>query len=150
MRIEQEVNEVIEVIELSELPVNIENIAYIFNIIILHNDDINACMTRRGNTIICLKRDTQHEMWKQFTHELGHFFLHHTDQQTANKMLNIKQEAEANKFSILFRMPQSVIEENNLFTEQELVRHFEVSYEEARERLRLLLNYYAAKKVGTL
>ena len=38
-----------------------------------------------------------------------------------NEMYNYKLENEANKFSILFRMPQQVIEDFELFSESQLM-----------------------------
>lgn len=55
-------------------------------------------------------------------------------------MFNEKQEHEANKFSLLFRMPKDVIIENELYDERSLIAYFNEDYESARNRLKLLFN----------
>lgn len=148
MRIETEVNEIVDILITTETELTIDNIAYLFNFMVMYNAEINAFIKRKGHSIICLKDDTKDEMWRQFTHELGHFFLHYTDQQMSHNLFNHKQEAEADKFSILFRMPQKIIEDNALFTSSQIVQYFGVTEDEAICRLDMLMNYYKSLKVG--
>jgi Zn-dependent peptidase ImmA (M78 family) len=94
-----------------------------------------------------IKQDEGAKMWEDFTHELGHYMLHETDQRNMADLFNQKQENEADKFSLIFRMPQNEIEEYELFTENEIMTFFDVGHSIARKRLISLCNYYCSDNV---
>lgn len=55
-------------------------------------------------------------------------------------MFNEKQEAEAETFSLLMRMPERIIVDNKLWTVDQVIHYFNVSYEDAYLRMELLAN----------
>lgn len=146
MNVENIVNEMYEELINNNVPMTISSISNYYNILIAYNDDINCHVVYRGFPIIYLKNDTSYNMWQEFTHELAHFAMHDTKQTEMHSMFNDMQENQANKFSILFQMPQSVIESEELFTQDKLINHFGIDYEKALKRLKLLFNYYCSDR----
>lgn len=142
MHVESKVNEMHNELTQNEVAFTIDAICGHFGILVAYNNDLNCFMFYKGYPIIYLKNSNKREMWEQFTHELGHYALHETNQLEMNEMFNEKQEYQAEKFSLLFQMPQHVIESEELFTQQLLMNFFNVDYNKALERLRHLYNVY--------
>lgn len=140
MYIEERVNKILLQLEEFNIDLNIDDIAKALDIIVVYNDHLSCYTQRKGHDLIYIKYDNSVEMWKTFTHELGHYFLHSTNQHIMPDMFNEKQEHEANKFSLLFRMPKNVIIDNELYDERSLISFFNEDYESARNRLKLLFN----------
>ncbi|MCY1563872.1 ImmA/IrrE family metallo-endopeptidase [Staphylococcus pettenkoferi] len=145
MIIEKKVNALIEELRTNEVAWTISDIANHLNILIAYNEELSCIMYYRDCPIIYLKNSDTLTMWEEFTHELGHYVLHDTNQRTMDDMFNEKQEHEADKFSRLFRMPQTDIEEHELFTQDKLIEFFRVTYEDAHKRLQLLVNQYSSE-----
>lgn len=143
MYIEDKVNELYKELERNDVPFEIESISAYFNILVAYNNDVNLFMIYKSFPIIYLKKTDKYTMWEQFTHELGHYVLHDSDQRIMNEMYNEKQEHEANKFSLLFQMPQSVIESEELYTQDKVMQFFNVDYDKALQRLQMLCAYYS-------
>lgn len=142
MYIEEKANQLINELTENNVDFSIDGISSFLGIFIMYNDDISCYMEYRNYPFIYIKKDNPHKMWEEFTHELGHYLLHNTDQRIMNEMYNYKLENEANKFSILFRMPQQVIEDFELFSESQLMSFFNEKKQNARKRIDLLYNYY--------
>lgn len=144
MYIESTVNELIDELSEYNIDYSIDGIANHLNILVIYNEHLSCYMYYKNYDIIYIKKDKPQQMWKDFTHELGHFMLHETNQQNANDMMNYKNECEAEKFSLLFRMPQQIIEDNELFNESLIMDFFNEHQQNARERLSLLFNHYSS------
>ncbi|EJX17511.1 hypothetical protein SOJ_18000 [Staphylococcus sp. OJ82] len=144
MLIDDTVNDLTNELITNDVELTIESISDYFDIVVVYNDFMSCNMNVKGYKVIYIKTNSSRKMWEDFTHELGHYMLHETDQRNMNDMFNRKQENEANKFSLLFRMPQIEIESNELFTENELMRYFGVRHDIARQRLINLCNYYCS------
>ncbi|MEN1893126.1 ImmA/IrrE family metallo-endopeptidase [Staphylococcus nepalensis] len=142
MFIDDVVNDLAYELNSNNIEKTIEGISDYLSIIVVYNEHISCVMKFKGYHVIYIKQDEKNKMWEDFTHELGHFMLHDTDQRNMNDMYNQKQENEANKFSLLFRMPQKEIELHELFTENDLMTFYEVGHNIARQRLISLCNYY--------
>lgn len=143
MYIENIVNKMHEELKKQNIALDIESISSYYNILVAYNEDINCIYYYKNATIIFLKYANKKTMWNEFTHELGHFVLHETDQRFMQKMYNDKQENQAEKFALLFQMPQNVIEKEELFTQHSLMNYFNVDYNKALERLKHLYNTYS-------
>lgn len=143
MYIEEIVNEMYQELVENNVPFDIKNICRHYNILIAYNNDLSCLMYYKDFPIIHLKYGSNKEMWEEFTHELGHFALHETNQRVTNDMYNDMQESQADKFAILFQMPQSVIECEELFTQEKIMEFFNVDYNKALQRLKMLCNYYS-------
>ncbi|PTG93686.1 hypothetical protein BU643_06240 [Staphylococcus chromogenes] len=139
MHIEEKVNQILLQLNEFDIDLNIDEIAHVLDIFVVYNEHLSCYTQRRGHDIIYLKYDDKIEMWKTFTHELAHFFMHSTDQHLMPTAFNEKQENEANKFSLLFRMPRYIIQDNELYDEQQLANYFNEDLESARKRLNILL-----------
>lgn len=139
MHIEEKVNQILLQLNEFNIGLNIDEIAHLMDILVVYNEHLSCYTQRRGHDIIYLKYDDKNEMWKTFTHELAHFFMHSTDQHLMPTAFNEKQENEANKFSLLFRMPRYIIQDNELYDEQQLANYFNEDLESARKRLNILL-----------
>ncbi|MGW7919242.1 ImmA/IrrE family metallo-endopeptidase [Staphylococcus xylosus] len=150
MVIESIVNKMHEELKVNNVPMEIESICKYYNILIMYNNDLNCIYYYKKFTIISLKYADKETMWNEFTHELGHFALHETDQRNMHDMFNNKQENQADKFSILFQMPQSVIESEELFTQEKVMQYFNVDYNKALQRLQMLCNYYSDTRGVTI
>lgn len=143
MYIEDKVNELYQELENNNIPFEIESISAHFNILVAYNDDVNLFVIYKGVSIIYLKKADKRTMWEEFTHELAHYAMHDSDQRFMNEMYNEKQENEANKFSLLFQMPQNVIEREELYTQDKVMQFFNVNYDKALQRLQMLCDYYS-------
>ncbi|UXS60981.1 ImmA/IrrE family metallo-endopeptidase [Staphylococcus ureilyticus] len=150
MLIDDTVNDLTNDLIKNDIAPTIDSVSDYLDIIVVYNDYMSCNMNVKGYKVIYIKTDDSRKMWEDFTHELGHFYLHETDQRHMHDMFNEKQENEANKFSLLFRLPQIEIEQNELFTENELMEYFNVSYDVARQRLIKLCNYYCNDEKGIL
>lgn len=142
MHIEEKVNNLIDDMIRNDIDFTIDGVSNFLNIIVTYNEYLSCYTEHKSYPVIHIKKSSTDEMWKDFTHELGHFIMHDTDQRFMDDTFNNKQENEADKFSLLFRMPQCIIESNELYTEIELMEHFFETQENARKRLELLYNYY--------
>ncbi|WP_433912301.1 ImmA/IrrE family metallo-endopeptidase [Staphylococcus sp. LKG3-3] len=140
MHIENKVDEIHKELLANEIPYKIDAICNHLGILVAYNNDLNCFMFYKGYPIIYLKNASKREMWEQFTHELGHYVLHETNQLEMNDMFNNKQEYQAEKFSLLFQMPQHIIESEELYTQQSLMAFFNVDYNKALARLKHLYN----------
>lgn len=148
MLIDDKVNELTNELNINNVEFTIEGIADYLNIIIVYNEHMSCTMKIKSYDIIYIKQDERCKMWEDFTHELGHYMLHETDQRNMNDMFNKKQENEADKFSLLIRMPQKEIELHELFTEKDLMGFYDVGHGVARKRLISLCNYYCNDEVS--
>lgn len=144
MNIEGKVNNLVNELTENDIEFSVDGISSYLGIFVMYNEHISCYLEYRNHSFIYIKKDDPRKMWEDFTHELGHYLLHDTDQRTTNNMMNYKQENEANKFSILFRMPQQIIESYELFSEQDLMTFFNEMRSAARQRLTLLYNHYCA------
>lgn len=141
MRIEDKVNEIVELSILDVMDLSVEHLSYMFDVHILYNHQSNFYVKKAGVDIIALKFDKRHEMFKAFCHEAGHMFLHQTHQNAMNDRFNAMQEAEANKFGILLMMPEKLITQNKLYDARSLMTHFNVTEDLAIQRIEMLVNY---------
>lgn len=144
MLIDDTVNDLTNELITNEVELTIESVSDYLDIIVVYNDFMSCNMNVKGYKVLYIKTDSARKMWEDFTHELGHYMLHETDQRNMHDLFNYKQENEANKFSLLFRMPQPEIERHELFTENEIMRYFDVPHNIARQRLINLCNYYCS------
>lgn len=144
MYIENKVNNLIHELSINDVDFSIDGISSFLGIFVTYNEHMSCYLEYRKHSFIYIKKGSTREMWEDFTHELGHYLLHDTDQRKTNDMLNYKQENEADKFSLLFRMPQQIIEDYELFSENEIMSFFNEVKESARKRLEMLYNYYCA------
>lgn len=140
MFIEDKVESILKTLTKFNINLNIEEVSDLLDIFVVYNEYLSCYMQRKGHDVIYIKQSDEQTMWRSFTHELGHYFLHSTNQHIMPDMFNEKQEHEANKFSLLFRMPKDIIIENELYDERSLIAYFNEDYESARNRLKLLFN----------
>src|SRR5699024_917915 len=110
MFIDDVVNDLAYELNSNNVEKRIEGISDYLSIIVVYNEHISCVMKFKGYHVIYIKQDENNKMWEDFTHELVHFILPDTEQRYMNYMYNQKQENEANKFSLLFRMLQKEIE----------------------------------------
>lgn len=82
MRIEDKVNEIVELSILDVMDLSIEHLSYMFNVY----------MKKDNVAIIEFKFDKSHEMFKVFCHEVGHMFLHAINQNGMTRSFNQLQE----------------------------------------------------------
>lgn len=120
MIMQEVINEITAYTIMDRFDLTIDYLSTIHNILIIYNDSINLYTT--------IKNDSHQLMWESFCHEFGLFYLHQTNQVRMHKLYNFKQEAE--RFSILLRMPERLIVSNELWTADKLVSYFTVSYKE--------------------
>lgn len=147
MRIEELVNDITAyIIERAE-DLSIESLAYIYNIHITFNHDMSCYMKIDGHDVIFIKFGTEQEMWHSFAHELGHFFLHVGNQKSMRPAYTTMQEYEADKFALLFMMPERLIVEYNLFDVESIMNYFRVSQEHATKRVEMLINRAKTNKL---
>ncbi|WP_147640736.1 ImmA/IrrE family metallo-endopeptidase [Mammaliicoccus lentus] len=140
MIMEDVINEITAYTIMDRFDLTIDYLSTIHNILIIYNDSINLYSNFKNRDVIFIKNDSSQIMWECFCHEFGHFYLHQTNQDRMNKLYNFKQEAEAEKFSLLLRMPERLIVSNELWTADKIVSYFNVSYKEAYQRIELLMN----------
>lgn len=140
MRVEDIVNDITAYTILDNSDLNIELLSNIYNILVVYNSPITLYAKVRNRDVIFVKNDTTENMWKAFCHEFAHFHLHFGNQTKTKNLFNFKQEAEAEKFSLLLRMPERLIVTNELWTAEQLVYYFKVTYLEAYKRLEMLIN----------
>lgn len=140
MRIEDKVNEIAELAILDVMNLTVEHLSYMFDVHILYNHQSNFYVEKAGVDIIGLKFDKRHEMFKAFCHEAGHMFLHATNQKNMPQNFNQLQEAEADKFSLLLRLPENLIIKNEWYEPIDLMTNFNVSEDVAIHRLEMLRN----------
>ncbi|WP_204256402.1 ImmA/IrrE family metallo-endopeptidase [Mammaliicoccus sciuri] len=140
MRVEDIVNELTAYTILDKSDLNIEFLSNIYNILVVYNSPITLYAKVRNRDVIFIKNDSNENMWKAFCHEFAHFYLHFGNQNKTKHLFNFKQEAEAEKFSLLLRMPERLIVTNELWTAELIVHYFNVTYLEAYKRLEMLIN----------
>lgn len=140
MKVEEIVNDLTAYTIIDKYDLNIDYISNIHDIIIVYHDTIRAYLKFNKHDVIYIKKDTKDKMWSTFCLEFGHYILHHTNQLKMNKLYNEKQEFQAEKFSLLFRMPERLTVSNELWTVDKLVQYFNVSYSDAHARIELLMN----------
>lgn len=140
MRIEQKVNEIIELCIIDKLDLTIEHLSYMFNVHIMYNHQANFHIKKSGIDIIALKFDKSRAMFEHFCHEAGHMFLHATNQGLMSDEFNRLQEAEAHKFAMCLMLPEKMIYDNELFSAEAIRDYFNVSLDMALERLDMLIN----------
>ena len=141
MRIERKVNDIVDLYILDVTDLNIEHLAYMFDVHILYNHQSNFYVQKAGVDIIGLKFDKRHEMFKAFCHEAGHMFLHATNQYSMPQAYNALQEAEAEKFGLLLQMPEKLITKNRLYQATDLMAYFGVCEDVALKRIDMLVNH---------
>lgn len=140
MIMEEVINEITAYTIMDRFDLTIDYLSTIHNILIIYNDSIDLYTTIKNRDVIFIKNDSHQLMWENFCHEFGHFYLHQTNQVRMHKLYNFKQEAEAERFSILLRMPERLIVSNELWTADKLVSYFNVTYKDAYQRIELLMN----------
>ncbi|WP_436867341.1 ImmA/IrrE family metallo-endopeptidase [Mammaliicoccus sciuri] len=140
MRVEDIVNELTAYTILDKSDLNIDFLSNIYNILVVYNSPITLYAKVRNRDVIFIKNDSNQNMWKAFCHEFAHFYLHFGNQNKTKHLFNFKQEAEAEKFSLLLRMPERLIVTNELWTAELIVHYFKVTYLEAYKRLEMLIN----------
>lgn len=140
MRVEDIVNELTAYTILDKSDLNIDFLSNIYNILVVYNSPITLYAKVRNRDVIFIKNDSKENMWKAFCHEFAHFYLHFGNQNKTKHLFNFKQEAEAEKFSLLLRMPERLIVTNELWTAELIVHYFKVTYLEAYKRLEMLIN----------
>lgn len=140
MRVEEIVNELTAYTILDKSDLNIDFLSNIYNILVVYNSPITLYAKVRNRDVIFIKNDSNENMWKAFCHEFAHFYLHFGNQNKTKHLFNFKQEAEAEKFSLLLRMPERLIVTNELWTVELIVHYFKVTYLEAYKRLEMLIN----------
>ncbi|MEB5758330.1 ImmA/IrrE family metallo-endopeptidase [Mammaliicoccus sciuri] len=140
MRVEDIVNELTAYTILDKSDLNIDFLSNIYNILVVYNSPITLYAKVRNRDVIFIKNDSNENMWKAFCHEFAHFYLHFGNQNKTKHLFNFKQEAEAEKFSLLLRMPERLIVTNELWTAELIVHYFKVTYIEAYKRLEMLIN----------
>lgn len=140
MRIEDKVNELVELCILDVVNLSVEHLSYMFDVHILYNHQANFYTKKKNVEIIGLKFDKKHAMFEAFCHEAGHMFLHATHQGDMPQSFNCKQEAEAEKFALLLRLPEKLIVQNEWYEAIDLMMHFNVSEDIAVKRLEMLRN----------
>ncbi|MFI3379289.1 ImmA/IrrE family metallo-endopeptidase [Mammaliicoccus sciuri] len=140
MRVEDIVNELTAYTILDKSDLNIDFLSNIYNILVVYNSPITLYAKVRNRDVIFIKNDSNENMWKAFCHEFAHFYLHFGNQNKTKHLFNFKQEAEAEKFSLLLRMPERLIVTNELWTAELIVHYFNVTYLEAYKRLEMLIN----------
>lgn len=147
MRIEEKVNEVTAYIIEQAEDLSIEALAFIYNIKIVFTHEASACMNLRDHDFIFVKFGTEQEMWHSFAHELGHFFLHSSHRRHLSPSYTQLQEDEANKFALLFMMPERLIVEYQLFDVKKIMDYFRVTEEMATKRIEMLINRSRSHKL---
>ncbi|MBO3062778.1 ImmA/IrrE family metallo-endopeptidase [Mammaliicoccus fleurettii] len=140
MRVEEVVNEITAYTILDKNDLNIDYISSIYNIIVVYNSPTTLYAKIRNRDVICVRSDSSENMWREFCHEFAHFYMHLGNQTKMKGLFNYKQEAEAEKFSLLLRMPERLIVTHNLWTVELIMGYFRVSFEDAYQRLELLMN----------
>ncbi|MCD8898385.1 ImmA/IrrE family metallo-endopeptidase [Mammaliicoccus sciuri] len=140
MRVEEIVNELTAYTILDKSDLNIDFLSNIYNILVVYNSPITLYAKVRNRDVIFIKNDSNENMWKAFCHEFAHFYLHFGNQNKTKHLFNFKQETEAEKFSLLLRMPERLIVTNELWTAELIVHYFKVTYLEAYKRLEMLIN----------
>lgn len=140
MRVEEIVNELTAYTILDKSDLNIDFLSNIYNILVVYNSPITLYAKVRNRDVIFIKNDSNENMWKAFCHEFAHFYLHFGNQNKTKHLFNFKQEAEAEKFSLLLRVPERLIVTNELWTVELIVHYFKVTYLEAYKRLEMLIN----------
>ncbi|QNR07756.1 ImmA/IrrE family metallo-endopeptidase [Macrococcoides canis] len=140
MRIEELVNDITAYIIERVEDLSIESLAYIYNIHIAYNHEMSCYMKIDGCDVIFIKFGTPQDMWFRFAHELGHYFMHVGNSKHLHPSYSYMQETEADKFALLFMMPERLIVEYNLFTVEAIMDYFKVSQEHATKRVELLIN----------
>src|SRR5699024_5349047 len=109
MRVEDIVNEITAYTILDRSDLNIDYISSIYNIIVVYNSPTTLYAKIRNRDVICVRNDSSENMWHEFCHEFAHFYMHFGNQTKMKSLFNYKQEAEAEKFSLLLRMPERLI-----------------------------------------
>lgn len=140
MRIEEKVNELVDLCIIDADHLSVEHLAYMFDVHILYNHQSNFYTKKKNVEIIGLKFDKSYKMFEAFCHEAGHMFLHATHQRDMPQSFNQMQEAEADKFQILLMMPEKLIVQNEWYDAIDLMTHFNVSEDVAIKRLEMLKN----------
>lgn len=140
MRVEDVVNEITAYTILDRSDLNIDYISSIYNIIVVYNSPSTLYAKIRNRDVICVRSDSSENMWREFCHEFAHFYMHFGNQTKMKSLFNYKQEAEAEKFSLLLRMPERLIVSNNLWTVDLIIEYFRVPFKDAYQRLELLMN----------
>lgn len=139
MRIEEKVNEIVDICVVDRLDLSIEHLAYMFDVHIMYNHKRDFYVHKKGIDIIGLRFNKRFEMYKSFCHELGHMLLHCTDQRYMPDDFNAMQEAEANKFALLLMMPEKLIIKHELYEAQEVASYFNMSFDLALLRIDMLI-----------
>lgn len=147
MRVEEIVNELTAYTILDKSDLNIDFLSNIYNILVVYNSPITLYAKVRNRDVIFIKNDSNENMWKAFCHEFAHFYLHFGNQNNTKHLFNFKQEAEAEKFSLLLRMPERLIVTNELWTAELIVHYFKVTYLEAYKRLEMLINRSKSRRL---
>lgn len=140
MRVEDVVNDITAYTILDRSDLNIDYISSIYNIIVVYNSPTTLYTKIRNRDVICVRNDSSENMWHEFCHEFAHFYMHFGNQTKMKSLFNYKQEAEAEKFSLLLRMPERLIVTNNLWTVDLIIEYFRVPFKDAYRRLELLMN----------
>lgn len=140
MRIEDKVNGIVDCCINDSCDLNIEHLAYMFDVHIMYNHKRSFYVKKSGIDVIGLKFNHTYKMFADFCHEAGHMFMHTTDQHNMAKSFNVMQEAEADKFALLLMLPEKLIIRNKLYETTDIMTYFNVSEDVAIKRLEMLMN----------
>ncbi|MFC3418322.1 hypothetical protein ACFOLA_02210 [Salinicoccus hispanicus] len=80
MRIEEKINEIVNICVVDRLDLSIEHLPDMFDVHVMFNHKKDLYVHKKGIDIIGLRFDKRFEMYKSFWHELEHILLHYTDQ----------------------------------------------------------------------
>lgn len=153
VHIEQKAREVLMQNDLYEIPVDPVNLAKLHGIevknAIFKDSNISGIISKDTDKTIIFVNSVDPYNRKRFTvaHELGHYFLHLTedngsvvDMYRNSTNINNKNEVEANSFAAAILMDELLVKSkwNDLKSVQVIADIFHVSYEAMSYRLRFL------------
>lgn len=145
MLIEEKVNKMIKDLKDNQVDFTMKDISSHYNILLIYNDEVSRFTYLNDVPVIYIKHSNLMEEWKDFTLQLGYFFINETN---PHHVINLNQELTEQiiyKFSLLMQMPECEIEKYSLFTQQSLINHFNVDYTSAHKRLCYLNAWYASE-----
>ncbi|MGD6773397.1 hypothetical protein [Staphylococcus simulans] len=145
MLIEKRVNKMIKDLKDNQVDFTMKDISSHYNILLIYNDEVSRFTYLNDVPVIYIKHSNLIEEWKDFTLQLGYFFINETN---PHHVINLNQELTEQiiyKFSLLMQMPECEIEKYSLFTQQSLINHFNVDYNSAHKRLCYLNAWYASE-----
>lgn len=126
----------------------IENVSQELDLNVIQAAPVNVAVKLHEQLFVYIKQDSPFNMWQSFCHELGHCLLHRTNQLQSSDLFNQKQEAEVERFSILFMMPEKIIIRHRLWDYTKIATYFKVPQELALKRIEMLKEQYHYRFYG--